>query len=158
MTTRISMRTEDAPVDPRYGRTRDTVLGPKGPLITGAMRIGPEKAPPAGDLGVRYTGNESPDEPVDVDELATRITKGFDDLLTPEQLAKLKKILARYAGSPDNTSRVGITSNDSTDAVDEARAAVAYIRGNCDRLASINDRNRSFWDKKIEADEARLYR
>jgi hypothetical protein len=142
---RIRVFTTDI-VDPRH-RTADTVITP-------SMRILPESAPPAPDLGARLDGSSG--RPVDVDQLGADLTAAFDDLLSPADLRKLKAILAKYSGNSGNTSRVGITSTDSTDAVDEARAAVAHVRGNCDRLASINDRNRAFWEKRTEAETARI--
>jgi hypothetical protein len=141
MTKRISMRVEDA--DPRYGRTRDTVLGTKGPIITTGMRILPEPAPevPPGALGALLDGTSG--RPVDANVLADQLITAFD-LLPPAELAKLKRILAKY-GSTTSVTQLGQANNDAADPL---------TCGQHDTVRSINQVNADFWAKKAAADNA----
>jgi hypothetical protein len=140
MTKRIALRVND-------GRMADMMITPE-------TRITAEPAPEVGpgDMGALYTGD--PGLPKQLALAQRAITE--TGLLSAADLAAVKAILQRYSGTPANaTNRVGITG-DSTDAVDEARAAVAHVRQGCERLQSINDRNRVFWDQRNAADEARI--
>jgi hypothetical protein len=146
MAKRISMFTEDT--DPRYDGTRDTVLGTKGPIITTRMTIGPEKSPevPPGALGALLHGSSG--RPINADQLAAQLTAAFD-LLPPAELAKLKKILAKY-GSTTSMTQLGQSNFD--DAPD------ALTMGQGDAVRSINSANADFWNRRMAEEDARLFR
>jgi hypothetical protein len=151
MSTKIRQYGEG--IETRDGQmlVRDTTVN-GGFRITPDTRILPESAPEIkpGGLGVRRTGTPGPaptQVEVDVDKITTSIIKGLG-LLSAADLAKVKATLARFCGS-GSTSQVGITSTSN----DGDPLTVSQA----DRVASINDRNREFWDKKTEADERRLY-
>jgi hypothetical protein len=141
MTKRISMFTEDT--DPRYdGRAHDTVLNAGGPVITTKMRINSEPADkiPPGFFGALLDGSSG--RPINADQLAAQLTTAFD-LLPPAELAKLKKILAKY-GSSSGMTQLGQSNFD--DAPD------ALTMGQGDAVAAINSANADFWAKRAAAE------
>ena len=126
--------------------TTDTIISPTMRITTG-VRINAEKAPPAppGSFGVAWTGvagdgsGRVPTQ-IDVDQVVRDIEGGLSLLTDVEQRAiraKLTKFSGREASTP---SAVGVATNQDSLTMDQG-----------DTIREINERNRSFWDKRLEA-------
>jgi len=141
MLKRIKMRTHD--VDPRHSRVRDMMLTTNNRLTA---EPAPEVVP--GQFGVRYDGTGGIPQQLAV--AARQIEEA--GVLSAADLAALKAILEKY-GSSRTTSRVGIAATDTS----EAAAAVQQVRRGVDAVQSMNQANADFWDKKIAADDVRVF-
>lgn len=146
----IRIQTRDAKILAHDTIIEDTGQRARDMMLTTNNRLTAEPNPevPSGGMGVLYDGNGGIPKQADVELIFNSFVSGLG-MLSPGELSKLKAVMMKYAGAPaSRTNQAGMTSSDSVR--DSVRRGV-------DAITSINDKNKAFWDKQLEADNKAIF-